>query len=160
MKRNAKISLGILVGATLTEALTVFGLYKSVFHDSRTFEASSVSFATLAEKLKPLRDHGYLLSSVEAVEYDMVIHDNGFAPSDWDVRLIAKVRPQDIPAWIGKRTLSAEPADLNNLTAIVAKNPQLHFTGTPATYRFPNDSRSFVAVFKKESLIAVVDRTL
>jgi len=91
------------------------------------------------------------------LEYKFDIYDNGFAPSDWNFEILAKVRAQDIPVWIGKRTKSLQAADLGWIAEMATKNSALGLSGTPTVYQLAGERCSFVAVYVKNSVVALLD---
>jgi len=121
--------------------------------------ASSASVQSLEDKEAVLRSYGYLASPVQAVEYDLVVHDNGFAPSDWSIQLMAKVPATQIPLWIWHRVHVSSTVDLQFIAKLTARDPQLRVSELPDVYQREGVPGSFVAVYKKASIVAMVDST-
>lgn len=67
---------------------------------SRSLSGDAAKVAFLGRYLK-------LLSHVEAAEFHVVFHNNGFAPSDWSVNAVLKIEPADVSKW----TEGSEPLD-------------------------------------------------
>jgi len=73
-----------------------------VEHD-RSTDTWSASLEDKTEKLAFLREYLAILSEVIDAEYHIVYHDNSGGmipgPSDWDIRAVLKVAPEDVPLW-------------------------------------------------------------
>jgi hypothetical protein len=83
---------------------------------SLTTDTKSSQFATNEEKIAFLERYLNLPTKVEAAEYHIVYQDNSTGrvpgPSGWDMRVVVKVAPEDIPLWLESSTETTEPFDL------------------------------------------------
>lgn len=119
---------------------------------SFTTDTLSSQFATQEEKIAFLERYLTLPTNIEAAEYHIIYHDNSTGrvpgPSDWDMRVIVKVAPQDIPLWLESLTETAEPFDLTWAYEL-AEGWQLQ----SAPKFFVGDKR--VAVFEPEDVVVL-----
>ncbi len=119
---------------------------------SLTTDTLSSQFATDEEKIAFLERYLNLPTKVEAAEYHIVYHDNSTGrvpgPSDWDMRVVIKVAPEDIDTWLESLTETTEPFDLAWVYDF-AKNWQL--TSSPKFFVGDKD----VALFEVEGVVVV-----
>jgi hypothetical protein len=124
---------------------------QSIFAQTPSLTTDTISwqFPTTDEKLAFLQTYLNLPTDVEAIEYHIVFHDNSGGrvpgPSDWDMRVIVKVAPEDVQAWIESLSETDETFDLfwaHDLAKDwITSNPRF-FTG---------DKRA--ALFEKEGVV-------
>ncbi len=73
--------------------------------DTRSTDTSSAGFATLAEKAAFLQEYVLFRRSYLQLDFDIEYHDNSSGsdavpgPSDWDIRIVAVVPANELPAW-------------------------------------------------------------
>jgi hypothetical protein len=135
--------------------LTGFLLAKvSLAQESASFttDTMSLQFARGEEKIAFLERYLNLPTKVEAAEYHIVFYDNSKGrvpgPSDWDIRVVVKVAPKDIPLWLESLTETAEPFDLAWVYEL-AKAGGWQLTSAPKF--FVGNKR--VAVFETEGVV-------
>jgi len=67
-------------------------------------ETNSAGFATLAERTNFLQQYVTFKRSYESLDFHIAFHNNSGGmvpgPSDWDVRLIAKVPAAELQSWV------------------------------------------------------------
>jgi hypothetical protein len=119
---------------------------------SLTTDTTSSQFATNKEKIAFLERYLKLPTKVEAAEFHIVYYDNSQGrvpgPSDWDMRVIVKVAPENIDRWLESLAETTEPFDITWVYEF-AKDWQL--TSSPKF--FMGDKH--VAVFEVGGVVVV-----
>ena len=111
---------------------------------SRTLEGDAAKIAFLAKYL----DYA---SPVEAAEFDIDYHNNGFAPSDWNIEAAVKIAPSQAALWTQGRP-SRGPADLSWAGGLLAGDPRWRTSSVPS---FFGTMWCWRAVFASEGVVLV-----
>jgi hypothetical protein len=112
-------------------------------------DTTSTSLPTAAERIAFLARYVKLHSPIEDAAFHIVYHDNGFAPSDWDMRVAVRVRPGGVAAWLSEARRHDGPAAFE-VAGIVPPSWTLHGPGVP--YRRPGTS---LVVFEADRVIVM-----
>jgi hypothetical protein len=122
---------------------------------SLTTDTASSQFATDKEKIAFLERYLELPTQVEAAEYTIVYQDNSSGrvpgPSDWDMRVVVKVAPEDISSWPKSLTETTQAFDLE-WAYHFANAEGWQLTSAP---QFFVASSKRVAVFEVEGVVVV-----
>jgi hypothetical protein len=149
--------------ATLIALFAFFAVSTGCSSDSKTTDTRSSQFSSDREKLKFLSKYLVLHSNVEAAEFHITYHDNssglGVGPSDWDIRAVLKVKPQDTALWVaGMRRIEADTRETTPKDGLewgyelLPKDPRWRVGGTPAV--FTRDGLSVVvAIFAADGIV-------
>ena len=81
----------------------------------------SSSLPTLESRIEFLQRYVTFRRTYRELEFHIVFHDNSSglpAPSEWDVRLIACVPPEELTQWIPSGVQPLETADTDWLTSV------------------------------------------
>jgi hypothetical protein len=134
-----KRPLFALIGSLLLGLLVwaAGGAMRAFHGGERTTDARSDRFPTAAERVAFLAKYVKLHSAVEDAAYHIVFHDNGFAPSDWDMVVAVRLPEDALPAWLASAERHAGPAGFAHQRIVPAGWP---LTDAPAFYRRPGTS--------------------
>jgi hypothetical protein len=110
-------------------------------------DTASTRFATASERIAFLGKYVTLHSPVEDTAFRIVYHDNGFAPSDWDMRVAVRVPPGGVAAWLVGAQRDDGAAELAP-AEIVPPSWALH--GPGVAYRRPGTA---LLVFEQDRVV-------
>ncbi len=121
-----------------------------------TTDTDSRAFVDRAKKLGFLRRYVKLPTEVRNVEFSIVYRDNSHGlvpgPSDWDIRYIVRVDPQDVDAWLyDPRPAKLRPESEARLAAMIDDRPGWRRTGRPTYFR--QRDRAYVIVYRKDGIV-------
>jgi hypothetical protein len=120
---------------------------------SLTTNTYSSQLDTDRQKIQFLSRYFKLLSPIEATEFHINVHDNDFAPADWDIEAVLKVSPSNLKFWTSETSPLNQPVDITWGYALIAKNRQRwNLKSKPQIYRRLNGD-GIIAVFKPEGVI-------
>ena len=118
--------------------------------ESKTTDVDSAAFSTLAEKQSFLEQYVTFRRDYEEIEFDVLYVDGGDGrvpgPTEWDVRLLAKVPEGGLGEWISGMAQMASPD-----TSWVASIPN-----APANldgFQWYQDGRRLVGVSPEERMV-------
>jgi hypothetical protein len=119
---------------------------------SLTTDTQSSSFATTSDALEFLERYLKLPTPVDDTAYHIIYQDNsqGFpGPSDWDMHIALKVKPEHIKSWLEGYEISDEPFDIT-WGYDVAKARGWTLTTAPEFY---TSAGTQVAIFSSDGVI-------
>jgi hypothetical protein len=115
----------------------------------RSTDTPSTRFPSLKDRIAFLASYVTLHSPVEDVAFHIVFHDNGFAPSDWDMRVAVRVPPGEVGAWLAGAQRYDGPAGFAPAELVP---PAWTLHGPPAFYRRPGTS---LVVFEADRVVVM-----
>jgi hypothetical protein len=146
------VALGLLVLATLGVGTIALFVSSDVFLGGKlTTHTSSREFATPEERVAFLARYLKLHSPVSDAAFSIDYMDNGFAPSDWDIRAAMRVLPASVPAWLE----DAHPLDEEFAYRRIVPETWVH--EEPVLYR---RQTTRIAVFPAGGVIVVHSTTM
>lgn len=150
----------LIISMMLTVSLGNGCLSQPVRPDLTTDKRSS-QFATEEARLAFLQRYAKLITPVQATEFHIIYHDNSgglvAGPSDWDIRALLKVRPDDMPKWTANlQPASPDQIDLTWAKSFGAQNPAWRLTSQPQVYQ---KTGMVVALFAPESIVFIWSTT-
>jgi hypothetical protein len=114
-----------------------------------TTQTASSEFATLPEKTKFLERYVKFRRTYEALDFQIKhINGGGLAPSEWDLRLVAKVPASELPAWVPPGVAQSSTADRSWLATVPTS---LDLSGFTEWYV---ENHRMIGIDRKQSLVA------
>lgn len=143
----------ILLGVSVFRAsVRPLGALQARPVSSLTTNTHSDQFSNDAEKIAFLKRYLILHSAVESAEFHIIYHDNSGGipgPSDWDMQVVLKVKPQNAVLWRKALAPTQESVDFSWAYSLVQRQgwkiqsqPQI-FVG----------AGNKIAIFEKEGII-------
>ena len=125
--------------------------------NDRSTDTWSSSFDDQAEKLAFLSEYLIAPSEILDAEYHIVYHDNSGGlipgPSDWDIRAVIKVTPEDIPLWTaGMNKLVPRQIDNTMWNDLQSQRFSWEERGYALYYKRP-DARTYLVVYPYDGII-------
>jgi len=113
-------------------------------------DTSSASIPVLADRIQFLQTYLTFDRQYEQLEFNIVMKNNsgGFVPgpSDWDIKLVAKVPRNELPLWTND--LNSSPEDANWLPEVAQ---EIDVSGIDSWFR---DGGNVVGIDQRNSIVA------
>ena len=149
----------LLVGITVVLIVASGSLSDDSFlerQNNKTTDTWSFEFKEADEKLAFLSEYLTMPSDIIDAEYHIVYHDNSAGmipgPSDWDIRVALKVKPENIPLWLdGFTAVSPEEIDLIWWSELASGS--ISWSNANAEYYKRDNGFSYLVIFPDENVI-------
>jgi hypothetical protein len=120
---------------------------------SLTTNTYSSQLDSQQKKIDFLGKYFKLLSPIEATEFYINVHDNDFAPADWDIEAVMKVSPSNLKVWTEGMQLQQQPVNIAWGYALISEDKQRwKIASKPKIYR-RSSGDGVVAIFEAEGII-------
>jgi hypothetical protein len=158
MKTTRKVGMIVsIVACVLAGGVFLVVRHPQASHKSRrgqmTTDTRSSTFPDDHSKIVFLKKYLKLPSEVEAAEYHIRYQDNSGGvvpgPSDWDMQVVLKDKPDSLPLWTDGLT-QIDHADLSWGYGLLPSEKRWAIESTPAVYE---RGQKVVAVFYSEGII-------
>jgi hypothetical protein len=124
---------------------------------SLTTDTRSSHFHSTEEKISFLRTYLVFPSPASAAEFHIVYHDNSGGlvpgPSDWDIRAVLKISPENLASWIEGLDRTSEEADLAWGFDLLPKGDSNWIVKSAPEIYYRQNSSTVVALFRKEGIV-------
>lgn len=135
---------------TLTFAIALPFLGSCGGKGSKTTDADSTRFSTLVEKQAFLERYVNFRRTYDDLEFDISYLDGGDGrvpgPTEWDVRILAKVRKESLEEWVSGLPSTKTP-DVSWVSSIPNAPPKLD------SFQWYSDESRFVGINREDRLV-------
>jgi len=136
------INAGILAIVALSAWWAIGAISSEKFMGGRlTTDTWSRALPSQEERIRFLRRYLKFRTQVLDCEFHIVYHDNGFAPSDWNVSAAVHVAPAGVPPWLADAVPASDASTFDYRALIPARwnvksAPELLSRGTTQLVAF------------------------
>lgn len=135
---------------TLAFAISLPFLSSCGGNDSKTTDADSTRFSTLVEKQAFLERYVNFRRSYDDLEFDISYLDGGDGrvpgPTEWDVRILAKVRKESLEEWVSGLPSTKAP-DVSWVSSIPNAPTKLD------SFQWYSDGSRFVGINREDRMV-------